>query len=67
MEFFHMPKVLNGLKWPGIITLVPNREEFPRMCEQEDQTIKESREGWDPDEHKCDLAWGTKSEPLAPN
>ena len=56
MEFLHMPKKFNGLKWPGVVTLVPNMEEFPRRCEQEDQVMKEAWEGRGPTEHKCDLA-----------
>ena len=36
---------LNILKfWPSIVTLVPNEEEFPRRCGQEDQAMKEARE-----------------------
>ena len=34
------------LKWLGIVTLVPNRKEFPRMCGREDRTVKEAWEGW---------------------
>ena len=29
----------------GIIPLIPNEEEFPRMCEQEDRAMKEVWEG----------------------
>ena len=32
MKFLHMPKELNDLSdQPGIVTLIPNGEEFPRM------------------------------------
>ena len=29
------------LKWPSIVTLVPNREEFPHMCGHENWAMKE--------------------------
>ena len=35
MEFFHMPKELNDLSDQVIVTLVPNKEEFPRNNGQE--------------------------------
>ena len=44
------------LKRPGIVTLVPNREELLRRCGQEDRAMKEAWEGQGPTEHKCDLA-----------
>jgi hypothetical protein len=48
MKFFHMPKELNGLTDWGIITLVPNEEEFPRMFRREDRAVKEAWEGHGP-------------------
>ena len=49
---FIIPKLIDGvpshakgaqwLQWPHIVTLVPNEEEFPRRCRQEDLTIKEA-------------------------
>jgi hypothetical protein len=30
--------------WPGIVTLTPDEEEFPCMCGQEDQAMKEAWE-----------------------
>ena len=54
-----MPKELNGLSNPDIVTLVPHGEEFPRRCGQEDRAVKEVWEGWSPAEHKCDLARGS--------
>ena len=36
--------------------LVPNEEEFPRMCGQEDHAMKEAWEGQGQAEHICDLA-----------
>ena len=33
-----------------IVTLVPDEEEFPCMCGQEDQTVKEAWEGRSPAE-----------------
>jgi hypothetical protein len=54
MEFLHMSKKLNGFKWLGIVTLVPNEEEeLPRMCGHEDQIVKEVWEGRDPAKHIC--------------
>jgi hypothetical protein len=35
-------------KWLGIVTLVPNEEEFTHMCGQENWAMKEAWEGWDP-------------------
>jgi len=32
----------------GIVTLVPNQEEFPHWCGQENQAVKEAREGLGP-------------------
>ena len=58
MEFLHMSKKHNGLKWLDIVTLVPNKEEFPRRCEQEDRAMKEVWEERGPTKHKCDLAQG---------
>ena len=40
-----------------IITFVPNEEEFPRKCEQEDRAVKKAWEGRNPTEWGCDLAW----------
>jgi hypothetical protein len=44
-----IPKLVDGvsshakgawwLKWSGIVTLVPNKEEFSRMCGQEEQAM----------------------------
>jgi hypothetical protein len=45
------------LFWPGIVTLVPNEEEFPRKCGQEDQAM-EAWEGRGLTEWRCDLARG---------
>ena len=57
MEFLHMSKELNGLKWLGIVvTLFPNWEEFPRRCGQEDQAMGGAGRG--PAEWRCDLAHG---------
>ena len=33
------------LKWPNIVPWVPNEEEFPRMCGQDNQTVKKTWEG----------------------
>ena len=44
------------LKWPGIITLAPNEEEFPCRCEHEEWAMKEAWEGQGPVEWRCDLA-----------
>jgi hypothetical protein len=38
--------------------MVPNEEEFPRRCGQEDQAMKEAWKGRGPTEHKYDLAVG---------
>ena len=38
--------------------MVPNEEEFPCMCKQEDQVVKEAWEGQGPTEWRCDLARG---------
>ena len=66
---FIIPKLIDGipshvkgaywLKWPGIVTLLPNTEEFPCKCKQEGRAVKEVWEGWDPTEWRCDLAWDT--------
>ena len=53
-----MPKELNGFKWSGIVTLVPNDEEFPHRCRQEDHAVKKEWEGRGPGEWRCDLARG---------
>ena len=46
----------------GIVTLVPNKKEFPHMCGQENRAVKEAweGEGIDPTEGRCDLARGKK-------
>lgn len=38
--------------------LVLNVEWFSHMCEEENRSVKEGWEGWEPTEHKCDLAQG---------
>ena len=58
MEYPHMPKELDGFKWPGIVTLIPNGKEFPCKCWQEDWAVKEAWEGRGPTEWRCDLARG---------
>jgi hypothetical protein len=65
---FIIPKLIDGvpsrakgawwLKWLGIITLVPNEDEFPSRCGQEDLAVKKAWEGWGPAEWRCDLARG---------
>jgi hypothetical protein len=35
MEFLHMPKELNDLSDQVIVTLIPNKKEFPSNCGQE--------------------------------
>ena len=63
MDFFNTSKELKGtkwLKWPGVVNLAPNKEEFAHRCMQQDQAVKEAWEGWDPTEHKCDLTRGYK-------
>jgi hypothetical protein len=30
------------------VTLVPNKEEFPRKCGHEDRAVKKAWERWDP-------------------
>ena len=54
----HMPKELNGLKWPDIVTLDPNREEFPRSCGQEDRAAEDGWERRGLAEWRRDLARG---------
>ena len=44
--------------------MVPNEENFPRMCGQEDWAVKEAWEGRGPAEHKCDLAQGARHHSL---
>ena len=51
------PKEAEWLKWPGIVTLISNEEEFPRKCGHEHRAVKE--EGQGPDKWTCDLARGT--------
>ena len=38
--------------------MVPNKEEFPRRCMQEDHAVKEAWEGRGPPEGKCNLVRG---------
>ena len=47
------------LKDNSIVTLIPNEEEFPHRCGQEEKwATKEAWEGRDLAEHKCDLTKG---------
>ena len=61
---FIIPKLVDGvpshakatqwLKWPGVVTLVPNEGEFACRCGQEDRAVKEAWEGQGPAEWRCD-------------
>ena len=56
----YCPHLRGNSSYPvrGIVTLVPNEEEFPCRCGQEVQAMKEAWEGWGPTEWRCDLAQG---------
>jgi hypothetical protein len=45
-------------KWLGIVTLVPNGEEFPHKCGHEDWAVKETWKRQGLAEWRCDLARG---------
>ena len=62
MEFLHMSKELNVLSDWVLSTLVPNGEEFLRMCGQEDRVVKKAWEGRGPTEWRCDLAHGVSND-----
>lgn len=63
--FLYMSKELNDLSdrgfndlsWLSVVTLVPNEEEFPRRCGQDDHALKEAW-AWrgKAAEWRCDLA-----------
>ena len=67
-SLFSFPRLIDGvpshakwtwwLKWPGIVTLVPNQEEFVRRCMLKGWAMKEAWEGRGPSEWRCDLARG---------
>ena len=63
-SFTRQQSLLAQATWPGIVTLVPNEEEFPLKCGQNNQTMKEVWVGLDQAEWRCDVARAINNQPI---